>query len=201
MHLILSQQITGIIIAGGLGKRMGSANKGLQLLYGKPMLVHILNCIEPQVGSVMINVNHNIDAYAVFQKPSIQDSFPDYMGPLAGIHAGLMHCKTEYLLSVPCDTPYLPNDLVAQLSLIMNQDNVDMAIACTNENAQIKTHPIICLMKTSVRPHLEKFLQQGGKKVQAWQAELNAKQVVFSDENAFRNINHAEELLLANTHK
>ena len=199
MSAITRKEITGIILAGGLGSRMGRVNKGLQLLHGEPMVMHILRTLSPQVASVMINANHDLKVYEQFNQTIHSDIFSDYVGPLAGIHVGLKNCSTQYLLSVPCDAPFLPIDLATKLAISLEDEKADIAIAFTKENNRIQHHPVFCLMKSTLCSHLEKFIQQGGRKVTEWQSTLKMANTYFEETEKFQNINHLEELKSANT--
>lgn len=199
MSVITRNKITGIILAGGLGTRMGRVNKGLQLLHGEPMVMHILQTLSPQVASIMINANHDLADYEQFNQVIHRDIFPDFVGPLAGMHVGLKNCTTQYLLSVPCDAPFLPIDLATKLALSLENEKADIAIAFTKENDRPQHHPVFCLMKSTLCSHLEKFIQQGGRKVKEWQSTLKVANTYFEEAEKFQNINHLEELKSANT--
>ena len=199
MSAITRNEITGIILAGGLGSRMGRVNKGLQLLHGEPMVMHILRTLSPQVASVMINANHNLADYEQFNQVIHHDVFPDFVGPLAGIHVGLKNCTTKYLLSVPCDAPFLPTNLVTKLVRSLEEEKADLAIAFTKEKNLPQFHPVFCLMNSNLCSHLENFIQQGGRKVTQWQSTVKVANTYFEDAEKFQNINHLEELNNANT--
>jgi molybdopterin-guanine dinucleotide biosynthesis protein A len=181
--------ITGIVLAGGQGRRMGGVDKGLQLLHGQPMVAHVLARLTPQVDEIVINANQNPDAYGRFGHRVVADDIPGFAGPLAGLHAGMKAAKHPLVVSVPCDSPFLPSDLVVRLqsSLGMN----DVAVAKTGD----QPHPVFSLMKTNLLKNLEAFLVKGGRKIDAWYGALNFVEVQFDDEaDAFRNINTREEL-------
>lgn len=199
MSAINRNEVTGIILAGGLGSRMGRVNKGLQILHGEPMVMHILRILSPQVANLMINANHDLNDYEQFNQVIHSDIFPDFVGPLAGIHVGLKNCTTQYLLSVPCDAPFLPVDLVKKLALSLENEKADIAIAFTKENDQLAHHPVFCLMNSNLCSHLENFIQQGGRKVRQWQSTLKVANTFFEEAEKFQNINHLEELNNANT--
>ncbi len=189
-----TSQITGLILAGGRGTRMGTVDKGLQMFRGAPMALHALMRLAPQVGHVMINANQNIAPYEGFGVPVWQDEMQGFAGPLAGLQTGLMHCETEYLVTVPCDSPFLPTDLVARLAAGLEAGNADLAVAVTGEGETRQPHPVFCLARASLLPHLTLYLQEGGRKFDKWYASLTAAEVHFDDENAFRNINTLDEL-------
>lgn len=187
-------EITGLVLAGGRGTRMGGIDKGLQLYQGLPLARHALNRLAPQVGGLMINANRNFTAYAAMDVPVWPDELPDFPGPLAGMLAGLQHCPTPYLATVPCDTPHFPLDLVARLAAGLGQHDTDMATAYTGTSEKLFPQPVFCLMKVSLLERLRAFILSGERKTGAWpRSQLNA-QVIFEEEAAFMNINTLDEL-------
>ena len=186
--------ITGLILAGGRGSRMGSVDKGLVPFGTQPMVRHVLERLRPQVLAVMINANQNLSTYAAFGHPVWGDAMPDFAGPLAGLQTGLMHCDTPYLVTAPCDSPFLPLDLVLRLGQALQAQDADLAVAVTGEGTTRQPHPVFCLAKVTLLPHLTAYLQGGGRKVDAWYKTLRVAEVVFADEAAFRNINTMAEL-------
>lgn len=187
-------EITGLILAGGRGTRMGTVDKGLQLFRDRPMVQTIMQRLAPQVGTVLINANQNIDRYAEFGWPVWPDAIPDFAGPLAGLHCGLLHCTSRYLMTVPCDSPFLPDDLSHQLSSALIEANADLAVAVTGSGVNKQPHPVFCFLKATLLPHLAKYLEQGGRKMESWYQTLNFIEVPFADEAAFANINTASDL-------
>jgi molybdopterin-guanine dinucleotide biosynthesis protein A len=192
--VITQQHITGLILAGGRGMRMGGVDKGLQTLQGKPMIAHVIQRLQPQVDRIMINANQNLDRYREFNFPVWSDEKNDYAGPLAGMQAGLIHCETAYMLTVPCDTPMLPTDLVTQLATALEKSTADIAVANTKQHDRIQRQPVFCLMKKTVLTDLTAALERGVRKVDLWLAEKKLVDVMFDDEAAFANINTLEEL-------
>jgi molybdopterin-guanine dinucleotide biosynthesis protein A len=181
--------VTGIVLAGGQGRRMGGVDKGLQLLHGKPMVAHVLARLAPQVSEIIINANQNLDSYAGFGCRVVPDAIGGFAGPLAGLHAGLSEARHELVLTAPCDSPFLPLDLFIRLHKQMGEK--DLAVAKTGD----QPHPVFALVRTSVGKNLENFLSGGGRKIDAWYSTLNVVEVSFDDEaDAFRNINTREEL-------
>jgi molybdopterin-guanine dinucleotide biosynthesis protein A len=181
--------VTGIVLAGGQGRRMGGVDKGLQLLHGKPMIEHVIARLAPQVDEILINANQNLEAYGRFGHRVVPDAIGGFAGPLAGLHAGLAAARHELVLTVPCDSPFLPPDLCSRMKRELN--GKDLAVAKTGE----QPHPVFSLVRASVREHLSKFLAGGGRKIDAWYASLAVIEVPFDDEaDAFRNINTREEL-------
>jgi molybdenum cofactor guanylyltransferase len=181
--------VSGIVLAGGLGRRMGGVDKGLQPLRGKPMVEHVLARLAPQVGEIIINANQNAEIYGKFGHRVIADDIAGFAGPLAGLHAGLKAARHPLVVTVPCDSPFLPSDLVFRLHSSL-KDN-DLAVAKTGDQA----HPVFALVKKTLLKNLEGFLTGGGRKIDAWYAALKYVEVLFDDEaDAFRNINTREEL-------
>jgi molybdenum cofactor guanylyltransferase len=181
--------VSGIVLAGGLGRRMGGVDKGLQLLHGQPMIAHVLARLAPQVDDIVINANQNHERYAAFGHRVVPDEIGGFAGPLAGLHAGLGAVSHPLAVTVPCDSPFLPEDLVARLHAQLG-DN-DLAVAKTGD----QPHPVFALVRRSVADNLRSFLASGGRKIDAWYASLNVVEVLFDDEaDAFRNINTREEL-------
>jgi molybdopterin-guanine dinucleotide biosynthesis protein A len=187
-------QITGLILAGGRGSRMGHVDKGLQPFRGAPMVLHVIMRLSPQVGTMMINANQNLGPYEGFGLPVWPDQLTGFEGPLAGLQTGLSHCETDYLVTAPCDSPFLPEDLVARLGAALQEQDAELAVAVTDENGRRQPHPVFCLMKASVLPSLSAFLQSGERKIEKWYRSLKFVEVDFPDEAAFRNINTLEEL-------
>ena len=185
------EKITGLILAGGRGSRMGSVDKGLQLFKAKPMVAHVLDRFAPQVDEILINANRSIDEYTTFGHRVIPDAIDGFAGPLAGLHIGMTHATHPLVATVPCDSPFLPLDLIARLTAAMRQSDADLAVAKTFD----QPHPVFCLVKTSLAPHLHVFLKSGQRKIDKWYATLNVVEVGFDDqEAAFSNINTVEEL-------
>ena len=199
MTAIDKRLITGLILAGGRGTRMGQVDKGLQMFRGAPMALHVLLRLTPQTGEILINANQNLAVYEGFGTPVWPDQIAGFAGPLAGLQTGLTHCATPYLVSAPCDSPFLPDDLVARLAAALLAAEADLAVATTMETDEGGTqrkqaHPVFSLMKSALLPHLDQFLQDGGRKVDAWYASLKVVEVPFADSRAFRNINTLQEL-------
>lgn len=187
---IVAEQITGLVLAGGRGSRMGNVDKGLQAFRGLPLARQAMLRLQPQVGSVMIVANRNLGTYRSFGVPVWPDALPGFAGPLAGFLAGLTHCETPYLATVPCDTPLFPVTLVAQLAQALDESGAEVAVARTGEQVQ----PVFCLMNTSLRDSLLHFTRGGGRKVDLWTARQHCIEVPFDNESAFFNANTLEEL-------
>ena len=187
--------ITGLILAGGRAQRMGGIDKGLIPFMGKPLIEHAIARLTPQVTSILINANRNQDRYAQYGHAVIADLHPDFAGPLAGFAAGLEHCKTEYLLSVPCDSPVFPLDLSERMLETMINTQSDLVYASSvDTSGAIWTQPVFCLMRRSAKQSLQDFLGREGRKIDRWFETLRSSTVVFADEAAFANTNTPEEL-------
>jgi molybdenum cofactor guanylyltransferase len=184
--------ITGLILAGGRGTRMGGVDKGLQPFQGVPLVQHAFTRLAPQVGLVIVNANRNLDVYRAMGLAVYRDEVPDFAGPLAGVLAGLNHCATPYLATVPCDTPYFPHDLVERLAGGLIE--ADIVTAYTREAGQLSPQPVFCLMKTSLQNSLRVFIDSGQRKTGLWARELGGARVVFDDDAAFANFNTLDEL-------
>lgn len=212
-------QITGLLLAGGEGRRMGGLDKGLQLLHGEPLASHVMRRLTPQVGILLISANRHLDQYEQLGCRVIADEMSGFHGPLAGIHAGLQHCDTPWMLTAPCDSPFLPQDLAQRLADAIMESGADLAYAVTGSgdpqgdhgqrdhisrdhtsrdhprrDPAPREHPVFSLMRTDLCDSLARYLEGGGRKVREWQASINAVAVTFPDELAFRNLNTASDL-------
>jgi len=192
------RQITGLVLAGGLGRRMSpdgaGVDKGLAPLRGKPMVAHVIERLAPQVGEIVINANRNAERYAAFGYRVVPDAIEGYAGPLAGLHAGMRAATTPWIVTAPCDSPFLPDDLVARLWSALQAACGGPAQVAVARTGGDQPHPVFALIDRSLLPNLEAFLATGGRKIDAWYAPLRAVEVDFPDEQAFRNINTQEEL-------
>jgi molybdopterin-guanine dinucleotide biosynthesis protein A len=201
--MIESQDITGLILAGGRGSRMGGVDKGLQNFNGMPMALYTLMRLQMQVGPVIINANRNLAAYESFGAPVWPDVLDDFAGPLAGFLTGLERCETPYLVTVPCDTPLFPLDLVPRLAEALEREGADIAMAAAPEKDRdgqvaLRTQPVFCLLRTELLESLAKFTHEGGRKIDAWTALHKTVVVPFDlpgdDPRAFSNANTLPEL-------
>ena len=186
-----SSLVTGVILAGGQGRRMGGVDKGLKLLRGKPMVAWVIERLAPQVDEILINANQNPAAYAGFGYRVIPDEIAGFAGPLAGLQRGLAEAAHDLVATVPCDSPFLPLDLIARLRGGLERDAADIAVARTGD----QPHPVFCLCRRSVLAGLTGFLADGGRKIDAWYSRLKAVEVLFDDQpGAFSNVNTEAEL-------
>jgi molybdopterin-guanine dinucleotide biosynthesis protein A len=192
--MIERNDITGLILAGGRGSRMGGVDKGLQNHQGMPLAMHALLRLAPQVGTVLINANRNLGAYEALGVPVWPDSLPDYPGPLAGFLTGLERCETQYLATVPCDSPLFPTDLVARLAGALEAQDAEIAMAATPEDGTLRAQPVFCLLRSELVESLLRFTQSGQRKIDRWTAQHRCVEVPFDDAQAFANANTLEEL-------
>lgn len=186
--------VTGLILAGGRGSRMGHVDKGLQLLRGEAMAQHVLRRLAPQVDTLAINANQNLDAYAAFGAPVWPDDLEGFEGPLAGLETGMRRCATPLLVTAPCDSPFVPFDLVARLRQALHAAGADLALAETEEDGRIQPQPVFALVRTAALPHLSAYLASGGRRMDGWYDRIKVVRVRFDDASAFRNINTLHEL-------
>lgn len=192
--MIPAEHITGVVLAGGRGSRMGGIDKGLQSHLGLPLALHALQRLSPQVGAVMVSANRHLDTYASFGVPVWPDAMADHPGPLAGFLAGLEHCEAPYLVTVPCDTPNFPTDLVARLAAGLFAQDAQIAVAATRDGDGVQVQPVFCLMATRLKDSLLEFIASGQRQVERWTALHRCATVLFDDVAAFANANTAQEL-------
>lgn len=187
-------QITAVVLAGGLGRRMSAdgrgINKAMVQISGQPMIAHVIERIRTQVNSILINADPQQPDWSMFGLPIIADQIADRPGPLAGIHAALSCVDTPWLLSVPCDTPRLPHDLVARLARAQAQSGADrVSVRCAAQR-----HPVIALVHRSLAAELEAFVRTGGRRIESWLSQGQWAEAEFEDETEFVNVNTADEL-------
>lgn len=194
--MIDPKDITGLILAGGRGSRMGGVDKGLQPYQGTALALHALLRLGPQVGEVIINANRNLSAYESMGASVWPDSLPDFAGPLAGFMAGLEHCESPYMVTVPCDSPLFPLDMVARLAAALEAEDAELAMVLTTdaETGRPQPQPVFCLLKTELLESLVRFTQDGEAKIGKWAAQHRCARVLFDDGEAFANANTLDEL-------
>lgn len=190
--MINKSDITAVILAGGRGRRMEGADKGLMELDGRPLIGHILDAIEPQVNQVLINANRNTDDYASYGYAVIPDELENYQGPLAGFAAAMTQATTRYIVTLPCDGPHVPANMVQRLSSAMKQSQADVAVAHDGTRLQ----PVHAMITVSLLPSLKEFLDAGNRKIDLWYAKHKMALADFSDNpEIFNNINTPQEHL------
>ncbi len=193
--MIACENITGAILAGGQARRMGGADKGLMALHGKPLITYVIDILSPQVGNLIINANRNLAQYNALGYPVIQDTVPGQAGPLAGIASTLLATKTDYVLIVPCDSPYLPHDLVERLATALTQAHAEIAVA----HDGMRMQPVVALLKSDLTNNLAgdilQSIQRGHNKTERWMISRRLALADFSDQpEAFKNINSTEDI-------
>jgi molybdenum cofactor guanylyltransferase len=197
--LIPKSDITGVVLAGGQGSRMGGVDKGVQPLNGEPLALHVLRRLTPQTGAMLISANRSIEIYAQlgmpFQARVIIDTFADFPGPLAGISAALHAAHTRFVLTAPCDAPFVDTHLAERLAKALSAEEADIAFASVQDAAgERRQHPVFALLRASLADDLDTFIRAGERKVRAWYARHKAVEVSFADERAFYNVNDLQQL-------
>jgi len=187
MHAV---SVTGIILAGGLGRRMGGADKGLVSYRGRPLVAQVRDGLAPQVDRVMVSANRNAEAYRTIIPDVLPDRIPGFAGPLAGLHAGLCAAGTDFVVSVPCDSPHVPPDLVSRLRAALEASGSDVAIA----TAGGREHPAHCLCRRDLADRLGAYLQSGGRRMLDWVRSEKWTTATFEDAAGFANVNRPEDL-------
>ena len=199
------EEISGLVLAGGRGMRMGGLDKGLQPFLGVPLAQRALRRLGPQVGPLLLNANRHLPDYAAFGFPVVSDAPAEgtgFAGPLAGMLAGLRACSTPFLVCVPCDTPHFPLDLVARLAAGLARDQADIAMAAAPEQdvplRLLRPQPVFCLVRRALAENLAAFIAAGGRRVGAWTAQHATVLVPFAldgdDPAAFANANTLDDL-------
>jgi molybdopterin-guanine dinucleotide biosynthesis protein A len=184
------ESVTGLVLAGGLGRRMGGEDKGLIELAGRPLIEHVLVGLRPQVGPVFINANRNLDRYGAYGHPVIADTLQGYLGPLAGVLSAMQRLETDFLVTAPCDAPRIAPDLVGRLYAACLAGDADVAVATDGE----RQHPVFLLLRAGIAPALKAYLASGGRKIDTWFASVRTAEAAFPDEPAtFVNVNDPEE--------
>jgi len=189
-HPIQTSQITVLILAGGRGSRMGGRDKGLIPIAGKPAIEHVLDRLQHQSQQILISANRNLGRYAAYGYPVIEDTLKDFPGPLAGVLAGLSACKTDYLLTLPVDTPLVSADYLSRMRAGLQTAR---GLACVAEfHGQME--PVFCLLNRQLHPALQRYLDQGRRSVRDWLDQVSASRIEFSDApEQFINLNVEQE--------
>ncbi len=186
-----NNNITAVILAGGRGERMGGQDKGLVQLWGQPLLAHVIDAIDSQVGSLVISANRNLDQYREFGVPVMPDRIGKHWGPLAGVATALRAASTPYLLTVPCDAPCLPGNLVDRMRVMLQSENTELCVAHDGQRLQ----NTIALLPCELADELDAYLESGQRKVEDWLRQYKMAEVQFPDQAAmFVNVNSIEQL-------
>ena len=184
------QEITAVILAGGLARRMGGQDKGLMMLNGQPMIEHVIAALIPQVGTLLINANRNLETYRSYGYPVIEDMMGDYFGPLVGMASGVQAAATPYLLTVPCDSPLLHAALAEILFRALEADQAEISVAHDGTRMQ----PVFALLRRELLPDLLAYLKNGGRKIDTWYVQHRLALADFSDwPDTFLNINTTDD--------
>lgn len=184
-------KVTGVILAGGLARRMNNQDKGLVLFHQRPMVSYAIDSIKPLVDQVIINANRNLDAYSQFGLPVVSDQNGNFEGPLAGIFSAMTHTDAELLLVLPCDSPLITTDHLQRLLKAGLDPDIDVAVAFDGE----RLHPVFLAIKTTLEFSLKNYLDSGERKIDRWLMKHRMTQVDFSDDpEVFVNVNTLAEL-------
>lgn len=182
-------QITGVVLAGGKASRMGGQDKGLMMLDGKPLWRHVADRLYPQVNRIVISANRNQEIYRASGLPVMADTLSDFPGPLAGMLSVMQQTDDEWFLFCPCDTPFIPDNLVARLAA----ERLQAPVVWVHDGD--RDHPAIALAHRSLAPHIADYLAKGERRVMVFMRQVGGHSVDFSGMiNAFRNINTPEDL-------
>ena len=190
MTTVYNENVTGVILAGGKARRMGGCDKGLVEINNKTMVGYVVDALQPQVKTILINANRNTEAYGQLGYEVITDQLEDYQGPLAGMAAAMAHAKTEYIFTCPCDGPLLSRDLVAQLASSLQNEDAEIAVAHDGKRLQ----PVYALINCKLHSNLLEYLHSGERKIDHWYSQHRYKKVDLSgDPDCFININTPED--------
>ena len=181
--------VTGVILAGGEGRRMGGQDKGWVDFDGQPLIQHVINRLQPQTQTLLINANRNLSAYAALGFKVIEDQQTGFHGPLMGMLTGLNAASDDWVMFVPCDGPFLPEDLVARLLDAALAAQTRIAVAAEAGRLQ----PVVVLLHRSLAADLQQAMAQGERKPDRWYAQMGMTQVEC-DAQSLRNFNRPEEL-------
>jgi len=196
MLSISKKDVTGVILAGGQARRMQGQDKGLVLLNNKPMIEYVIESLKPQVGELLINANRNLEKYSAYGFDVISDELNGYHGPLAGMASALNKVTTPYMLTAPCDSPFIADDLAAKLINTLQAEDADISVAHNGERMQ----PVFCLMKKELLPSINDFLNNGERKIDTWFSKHKLAIADFSDKpKTFDNLNTIEDIQLIET--
>ena len=185
-----SDDITAVILAGGKARRMDGEDKGLIKLHGKPMVEYIISALQPQAGNIIINANRNPEQYAAYGLPVIADMLGDYLGPLVGMATGMDATDKPYIVTAPCDSPFIPETLVETLYRSLNENQADISVA----HDGVRMQPVFALLRCELLPGLLAYLNEGGRKIDSWYSQHRLARADFSDSpDTFLNLNTPED--------
>ena len=185
--------ITAVILAGGKARRMDGQDKGLITLHGRPMVDYIIRALQPQAGHILINANRNAEQYAAFGLPVIADMLGDYFGPLVGMASGMNATDTTFIVTVPCDSPFIPDNLVEMLYRALAENEADISVAHDGERMQ----PVFALLRCSLLPGLLAYLDEGGRKIDTWYGQQRLALADFSGSpDTFLNLNTPKDKVI-----
>lgn len=192
-NAIPSNDITAVILAGGKARRMDGQDKGLITLHGRPMIDYIIHALQPQAGNILINANRNAEQYAAFGLPVIADMLGDYFGPLVGMASGMNATDKTFIVTAPCDSPFIPDNLVETLYRALAENEADISVAHDGERMQ----PVFALLRCSLLPSLLAYLDEGGRKIDTWYGQQRLALADFSaSAETFLNLNTPEDKLM-----
>jgi molybdopterin-guanine dinucleotide biosynthesis protein A len=184
--------ITAVILAGGKARRMGGTDKGLINLHGRTMVDYIIDALRPQVANMMMNANRNPQQYGVYGLPVVADMLGDYFGPLAGMATGMHATDRPYIVTVPCDSPFIPGTLVETLYRSLNDSQADISVA----HDGVRMQPVFAMLRCELLPGLLAYLDKGGRKIDTWYNQQRLAMADFSDSpDTFLNLNTPEDKL------
>ncbi len=187
----IKSDVTGVILAGGQARRMGGQDKGLVMLDDKPMVEIIIDVLKPQTAKLLINANRNHDSYSQYGLELVADELSGYCGPLAGMASALKTINTDYMVTAPCDSPFIPLDLVQRLADALDNKSTEISVAHDGERIQ----PVFCMLKKTLLQSLTDYLAAGDRKIDRWFKQHNFAIADFSDKpETFDNINTQEDV-------
>jgi len=184
-------KVTGVVLAGGLARRMNKQDKGLVVYHNKPMVAYAVEAMSKVANTVLINANRNQQEYAQFGYKVIADQTDTFDGPLAGVLSGMLNAKTDIVCVMPCDSPLIKAEHLQSLLTALTENKVDIAVAFDGE----RMHPVFLALKTELQNSLEKYLAAGNRKIDLWLQQHQLIKVDFSQNaEVFLNINTLDEL-------
>ncbi len=185
-----TNDITGVILAGGKARRMDGVDKGLIPLQGKPMVEYIISALRPQVGNIIINANRSPEQYGAYGLPVVADMLGGYFGPLVGMATGMHSTDKPFIVTAPCDSPFIPDNLVDTLCRALHDGQADISVAHDGERMQ----PVFALLRCSLLPSLLSYLDEGGRKIDSWYGQHRLALADFSDSpDTFLNLNTPQD--------